>query len=279
MYGHPGRQDPGSQPTSQYVAIGSVNVQPPPLGARLGAQRPPIRLERSFPCVKLRGIPYDAVEDDIPAFLGIELVDILFVKQSDRFTGEAFVVLPSLGLVELALGKNKSYLGRRYVEVFRASKLDYYKAVNNEMLSGFPAARPPQLLVQQQQGSIGSPGGPRRKHDALTAPGYAPEGVSTVIAKLRGLPWAVRKDDIVNWFSDLPIQPIDMGMVHVVLEGGRPTGIAYVEFHSARDALAALIKDKQMMGQRYVEVFGSNREEAARYMPREQASAAPLQLQ
>ena len=50
-------------------------------------------------------------------------IDVLFVKQQERFTGEAFVILPSPSQVEISLAKNKSYLGRRYVEVFRASKL------------------------------------------------------------------------------------------------------------------------------------------------------------
>jgi hypothetical protein len=183
-------------------------------------------------------------------------VDVLFVKQAGRFTGEAFAVLPSAAHVDVAISKNKSYLGRRYVEVFRASKLvgglalggaactlrrpcaprrraipaapgcsagapprrrrlrspclrpcllplppsaqDYYKAVMHEMSSGYP------LLARQmqQQGA-----GPRRRHGLLTAPGYAPEGVPTTVIKLRGLPWSVRKHDLIAWFSDLPIQP------------------------------------------------------------------------
>ncbi len=45
------------------------------------------------------------------------------MKQAGRFTGEAFAVLPSAAHVDVAVSKNKSYLGRRYVEVFRASKL------------------------------------------------------------------------------------------------------------------------------------------------------------
>ena len=158
-------------------------------------------------------------------------------------------------------------------------------------------------------------GVPRRRPDAmLTAPGYAPEGEVTTVLKLRGLPWAVRKDQIIDWFSDLPIQapsqdrcaaasgpavarlpawaacspdPLPPSQeplpplnppprsshpsrparcsVHIVLDGGRPSGIAYVEFASPADAVQALVKDRQMMGQRYVEVFASNREEAARF--------------
>ena len=45
------------------------------------------------------------------------------VKRDGRFSGEAFAVLASVAEVQAALDKNKSYLGRRYVEVFRATKL------------------------------------------------------------------------------------------------------------------------------------------------------------
>jgi hypothetical protein len=50
-------------------------------------------------------------------------VDILLVKRDGRFNGEAYVVLASPSEIQLALDKNKSYLGRRYVEVFKAKKL------------------------------------------------------------------------------------------------------------------------------------------------------------
>ncbi len=45
------------------------------------------------------------------------------VKRDGRFSGEAFVVLGSTLQIQMAVDKNKSYMGRRYVEVFRAKKL------------------------------------------------------------------------------------------------------------------------------------------------------------
>lgn len=50
-------------------------------------------------------------------------MDILLVKREGRFSGEAFVVLGSPLQIQMAVDKNKSYMGRRYVEVFRAKKL------------------------------------------------------------------------------------------------------------------------------------------------------------
>lgn len=43
-------------------------------------------------------------------------------KRDGRFSGEAFVVLSSPLQIQMAEDKNKSYMGRRYVEVFRAKK-------------------------------------------------------------------------------------------------------------------------------------------------------------
>lgn len=45
------------------------------------------------------------------------------VKKDGRFCGEAYVVLASPLFVDIALTKNKSYMGRRYIEIFRAKKL------------------------------------------------------------------------------------------------------------------------------------------------------------
>ncbi|MEW5314358.1 MAG: hypothetical protein WDW38_005865 [Sanguina aurantia] len=40
-----------------------------------------------FPCVKLRGLPFEVNEDDVRLFLGLDPVDILLVKREGRFTG------------------------------------------------------------------------------------------------------------------------------------------------------------------------------------------------
>lgn len=54
---------------------------------------------------------------------GCELVvDILLTRKGGRPSGEAFVVLGAPYQVEAALQRNKSYLGRRYVEVFKSHK-------------------------------------------------------------------------------------------------------------------------------------------------------------
>eukprot|EP00854_Cymbomonas_tetramitiformis_P028613 gene28613-35491_t len=54
---------------------------------------------------------------------GLDPIDVVFVRKGGRLSGEAYVVLPGPLQVEVAIqSKNRQNLGRRYVEVFRATK-------------------------------------------------------------------------------------------------------------------------------------------------------------
>lgn len=237
-----------------------------------------VGLERVFPCVRLRGLPFDVSEDEIRIFLGCEPVDILLVKREGRFSGEAFVVLGSPLQIQMAVDKNKSYMGRRYVEVFRAKKLDYYKAVMAEMYvdgagmrggggGGYNRGGSMQYGGGQHYGGGGGQGysnGGRPAEAAGAGNGYE-AGPSNVL-RLRGLPFSAQKEDIVRWFED--VAPLAVDNVHIITDYGRPTGVALVEFGSPQDAQSAAAKDKQMMGTRYIEVFPSSRDELQRYLPR-----------
>ena len=64
-----------------------------------------------------------------------------------------------------------------------------------------------------------------------------------------------------------PISPL-VHSVFIVHEGGRPNGIAFVEFPTPQEASAAMVKNKQMMGSRYVEIFPANRTDLERYRAR-----------
>lgn len=49
-------------------------------------------------------------------------MDVLLTRKGGRPSGEAYVVLGDGYQLDAALQRNKSYLGRRYVEVFKAHK-------------------------------------------------------------------------------------------------------------------------------------------------------------
>lgn len=231
-----------------------------------------------FPAVKLRGLPFDVTEDDVRMFLGCDPVDILMVRRDGRLSGEAFIVLSSPMHVDLALSKNRSYLGRRYVEVYRAKKSDYYRAVSAEVMEGGG----PGMQMHHggggygggyDQGPGGYGGGPMHGGGGDRGGGYSGgQGIlgETTILKLRGLPFSVQDDDIIRWFDDpsVGVSPLTGDSVFIVHEGGRPNGIAFVEFPTPQEASAAMVKNKQMMGSRYVEIFPANRTDLERYRAR-----------
>lgn len=198
-----------------------------------------------FACVRLRGLPFGVTERDIVLFLGCEPVDILPVTRNSRPTGEAFVVLRSLPDMDMALRKNKAYMGTRYIEVFEARKLEYYRAVALAMGDGYDQPR--------ERSRSRSP------HRAFA---------STNVLKLRGLPFSATADDVVAFFDDpaLGIPALASEQVTIAIAAdGRPNGMAFVEFDAPESAEAAMKKDKQIMGSRYVEIFPSSTEERSRY--------------
>jgi hypothetical protein len=63
------------------------------------------------------------LKQPISAVQETEPLDIIIVRRGQRSTGEAFVLLRMPIQVELVLRKNKTYIGKRYVEVTLAKKL------------------------------------------------------------------------------------------------------------------------------------------------------------
>ncbi|KAH6759635.1 hypothetical protein C2S51_000184 [Perilla frutescens var. frutescens] len=204
----------------------------------------------SFPVVRLRGLPFNCADVDIFKFFGgLDIVDVFLVNKDGRFSGEAFVLFAGPMQADLALRRDRQNMGRRYVEVFRCKKQDYYHAVATE-------------VKEASYGSIdhrGSPPPVRRKRSS-------PEKDRmeyTEILKMRGLPYSVRKSEILKFFQDL----IDVreDKIHIACRSdGKATGEAYVEFGSAEDAKKAMSKDKMLIGSRYVELFPSTPDEFRR---------------
>lgn len=216
----------GTSPGSSYMYAAPYvySVQPPP-----------------FPVVRLRGLPFDCSEVDIAEFFhGLDIVDILFVHKHGRFSGEAFCVLGYPLQVDFAIQRNRQNLGRRYVEVFRSKRQEYYKAIANE--------------VSEARGS---------PHRSLPRAKRSDEGKDsaehTGVLRLRGLPYSSGKDDIMDFFKDFSLTE---DLIHFTTNSdGRLTGEAYVEFASAKDSKSAMAKDRMTLGNRYIELFPSSLEE------------------
>ncbi|ERN00886.1 hypothetical protein AMTRI_Chr03g45510 [Amborella trichopoda] len=213
-----------------------TNPYPP---AYIGQPRP-------FPVIRLRGLPFNCSETDVEEFLhGFNIIDILFVHKKGRFSGEAFVVLGLPVQVDWALQRNRLNMGRRYIEVFRSKRQEYYNAVANEVADS----------------KNGPPSPPHRS--APRARSYD-EGKDLVehtgVLKLRGLPFSATKEDIIEFFKEFDISEDNITLM--INSEGRATGEAFVEFASPEDSKAAMVKDRMTLGSRYIELFASTPEEA-----------------
>ncbi|XP_058180598.1 uncharacterized protein LOC131299068 isoform X2 [Rhododendron vialii] len=149
---------------------------------------------------------------------------------------------------ELALQRDRQNMGRRYVEVFRCMKQDYYNAVAAEVEYG----------ENYDNGRRGRSPPPARSKRSLEKD----QMEYTEVLKLRGLPFSVTKSDIAEFFGDFNVtdDKIRIGR----RPDGKTTGDAYVEFASAEEAKEAMGKDRMSIGSRYVELFPSTPDEFRR---------------
>ncbi|XP_044174837.1 heterogeneous nuclear ribonucleoprotein H2-like isoform X2 [Acropora millepora] len=67
---------------------------------------------------------------------------------------------------------------------------------------------------------------------------------------MRGLPFAAKESDVKQFF--MPLNPVNVWMEY---SGGSFSGQVDVDFASHEDAQAAMLKNKQSMGHRYIELF------------------------
>ncbi|XP_042513676.1 heterogeneous nuclear ribonucleoprotein F-like [Macadamia integrifolia] len=231
----PKRQRILDQPTSFYGASAGSSFMYNEASPYAYAGQPP------FPVVRLRGLPFDCTEADVTEFFhGLDIVDVLFVHKHGRFSGEAFVVLGYPLQVDFAVQRNRQNMGRRYIEVFRSKRQEYYKAIANE--------------VSDARG-----GSPRQKARARSYDDAKDSAQHTGVLRLRGLPFSAGKDDIMEFFKDFMLSE---DSIHITLNmDGRPTGEAFVEFANPEDSKAAMAKDRMTLGSRYIELFPSSNEE------------------
>ncbi|CAH0559214.1 unnamed protein product [Brassicogethes aeneus] len=75
------------------------------------------------------------------------------------------------------------------------------------------------------------------------------------IVKLRGLPWSATQEEIVGFFKESKVVGGKDGVHMTSSREGRPSGEAFVEFEDEEDLNFALEKDREHIGNRYIEVF------------------------
>ncbi|NWI93675.1 GRSF1 factor, partial [Pitta sordida] len=82
------------------------------------------------------------------------------------------------------------------------------------------------------------------------------------VVLLRGLPFSSTEEDIADFFSGLKITDIAF-----IYRGDRRTGEAFVQFAAPEMAAKALLRHKEYMGSRYIEVYVSRKHQMQKHMP------------
>ncbi|KAI4821240.1 hypothetical protein KUCAC02_029182 [Chaenocephalus aceratus] len=188
--------------------------------------------------VRIRGLPYTSTEDDIVQFFsGLEIVGsgITFVQnRKGKNSGEAFVQFSSKEAAEEALQKDRELIGHRYIEVFPSSADQIYSSWVGKSSSVSPQTGTQFTNRRKASDPWDSQGSPQGHH-----------------IHMRGLPYQVSAEDVVKFFSPLVVSKITI----VCSPEGRPNGEAEVYFNTHQDALSAMSRDRDYIGQRYVELF------------------------
>ncbi|PAA48730.1 hypothetical protein BOX15_Mlig007904g3, partial [Macrostomum lignano] len=215
--------------------------------------------------VCLRGMPYEASTRDVSSFLkGVTLRNglrsIRFVRnRRGDITGDCYVECRSKREADRALGRNRLYMGRRYVEVYSCTRREAEDAIYCASLHrGMPRQLPrcqrrasDAVSKRSRSNSSGSSSESSRSEDRNSH-----GSLNDCIVHLRGLPYQCSKADIVNLFDGLEIA--DNGIALLLETDGRCTGEGFVQFASARSMPRALARHREYIGDRYIEVFHSS---------------------
>uniref|UniRef100_A0AAY4CR65 RRM domain-containing protein n=1 Tax=Denticeps clupeoides TaxID=299321 RepID=A0AAY4CR65_9TELE len=212
--------------------------------------------------VRIRGLPFSSTEWDVVHFFsGLDVVEggvSLVTDYKGRSTGVAFVQFASQEVAEQALQRNKGLMGSRYIEVFPSKKSEMPTRLRRKRAESPPAGKPASA-ASDNEGEADDPqpaasGWSPDHSDGSRASVTSSDQLSRVLphyVHVRGLPYQTTAADIASFFSPLRLQRI---LIEYRFDG-RATGEAQVYFSSNKDAVAAMSKDRENMGDRYIELF------------------------
>ncbi|CAG7723426.1 unnamed protein product [Allacma fusca] len=180
--------------------------------------------------IKLRGLPWSSTVDNILDFFkgikvqgGREGVHLVTTPEG-RSSGEAFVEVVESDMQD-AIKKDKKNIGHRYIEVFKVKRaeMDWVLKRNRPNHSNSSSFR-------------------NNNFDD-----------NECYIRMRGLPFECSKEDVLQFFGGLDV--VSNGIQLMFDSMGRSSGEAYVHFKSKEIAEKALLRDRQCIGHRYIEIF------------------------
>lgn len=190
--------------------------------------------------VKARGLPWQASDRDVFSFFkGLNIAKggvALCLNSSGRRNGEVMVHFENSENRDMALQRHKHNLGKRYVEVFKATGEEFIKVAAG-------TSRDAALFLSRDDGHI--------------------------IVRMRGLPFTATAQNVIEFFGqECPVAGGENGILFVKHRNGKMTGDAFVMFASEESAAKAVEKHKQYLGSRYIEIFRSTTAEVQQVLSR-----------
>uniref|UniRef100_UPI00358EA02D epithelial splicing regulatory protein 2-like n=1 Tax=Myxine glutinosa TaxID=7769 RepID=UPI00358EA02D len=204
--------------------------------------------------VRVRGLPWQASDQDIANFfagLNITRAGIaMCLNAYGRRNGEALVRFVDKVQRNLALARNKHYMGSRYLEIYKGTSEEFTKiaGVSDEVVD------------------------------------FVNTGARAII-RIRGLPFSTTAEQVVSFFNsnsafeplfglenegssatrkEMKVGPTRVtiadgaaGVLLVKHSDGQPTGDAFVLLASEEESQKALTWHGHSLGRRYVEIFPS----------------------
>jgi len=200
--------------------------------------------------VQLKGLPFKASIQEITDFLDLqkdeEFESINLIKRSDgKLTGEAYVICLDEKSKEKALEKNKMTMKgyQRPIEVYASSM----EMVQNRVESNG------HRNYANGNANSGSNFQGNNHHTASA------KDVWDGIIRMRGLPYESTLKDVEQFFTGIPF--MEGGISFPLNAKGNSTGQAYIQFETYTAANEGLMRNKQSIGGRYIELFKSCNDE------------------
>lgn len=218
--------------------------------------------------VLLRGLPFEADQDDIKQFFGslsISHSDVEMIFTLDeKFSGLSFVRMHNSEDVKIALLMDRNHMGGRYIDVMTITdeKLDQIKKAacnglgRRELHRMCGDSRPPTSHRRERDGGSRHVDRPFARHRSRS-----PVRDSSVdrFAYFNGFPSEVLYKGVRNFFGDCSI---GKGCVHLFHgDNGRFRGDGYVEFTDSSQLKKALKKDGMLFRGRRIDVEACSKDE------------------
>ncbi|KAM5156697.1 RNA-binding protein 12B isoform 1-T2 [Mantella aurantiaca] len=218
--------------------------------------------------IRLQGLPVVAGSGDIRHFFtGLNIPDggvhIIGGK-----TGEAFIIFSTDEDARRAMSRTGGIVKKSHVQLFLSSKTEMQNTLEMSRRGNrkHPAIPPGGDTFAAKNGinhnkfdkNISDPGldnSGAKRNEAYTAR-YDRREVKTskeandIYLFLYGLPYSATEEDVRKFFSGLNVVEI----IFLLRENGLRNGNAYVKFGSPKDATAALSRNNEYIGERFISV-------------------------